>query len=118
MYQVIFKNYRRNLMKFFNKLSVISLIVLMFSFMNAASADYCGDYDRYREVDQCEDNDKGNQTNDTKAAFCNRSFERDGSGDQAGKGQKCKWTKSKGAWTCKDTGGGCGITVHNGGGGY
>jgi hypothetical protein len=114
MYQVIFKNYRGNLMKFVNKLSVISLIVLMFSFMNAASADYCGDYDRKYERGQCEDVDTTNYTDDKKASICNSSFERDANG----KGQKCKWTKSKGAWTCKDTGGGCGITVHNGGGGY
>jgi len=96
-------------MKFVNKLSVISLIVLMFSFMNIASADYCDDSRRAREVNQCEDNDLGHETDDKKAAFCNSSFERDTTGDQAGKGQKCKWTKSKGAWTCKDTGGGCHI---------
>jgi hypothetical protein len=94
-------------MKFVNKLSVLSLIVLMFSFMNVASAWTCDDNNRDHVVDQCEDIDKTKYTDDTKAAFCNRSFEVDGSGDQAGKGQKCKWTKSKGAWTCKDTGGGC-----------
>jgi hypothetical protein len=90
-------------MKFVSKLSVISLIVLMFSFMNVANADYCDDTHRYREVNQCEDNDKANMTDDNKANLCNSSFER----DESGKGQKCKWTKSKGAWTCKDTGGGC-----------
>ena len=94
-------------MKFVNKLSVLSLIVLMFSFMNVANAVICDDHSRNREVNQCEDNDKGDDTNDNKARVCNSSFEVDGSGDQAGKGQKCKWTKSKGAWTCKDTGGGC-----------
>jgi len=94
-------------MKFVNKLSVISLIVLMFSFMNvAAAADYCGDTHRHFEVDQCEDTDKTTLTDDNKANLCNSSFER----DTSGKGQKCKWTKSKGAWTCKDTGGGCTIT--------
>ena len=105
-------------MKFVNKLSVISLVVLMFSFMNVANADYCSDSSRNHETNQCEDVDKTKVTDDEKALICNSSFEVDGSGDQAGKGQKCKWTKSKGAWTCKDTGGGCGITVHNGGGGY
>jgi len=103
-------------MKFVNKLSVISLIVLMFSFMNVASADYCSDTSRRYEVNQCEDIDKQqHSSSDAKAHSCNASFEVDGSGDQAGKGQKCKWTKSKGAWTCKDTGGGCHVhrTVEN-----
>ena len=43
MHEVVFKNYREKLMKFVNKLSVISLIVLMFSFMNIASAFNSGD---------------------------------------------------------------------------
>ena len=94
-------------MKFVNKLSVISLIVLMFSFMNVANATYCSDTSRNHETNQCEDIDKYNISSDAKARDCNASYEVDGSGDQAGKGQKCKWTKSKGAWTCKDTGGGC-----------
>jgi len=93
-------------MKFVSKLSVVSLLVLMFSFMNVASADYCDDQRRYREQNQCEDVDKIQVTDDEKALICNGSYER----DTSGKGQKCKWTKSKGAWTCKDTGGGCHIS--------
>ena len=101
-------------MKFVNKLSVLSLIVLMFSFMNVAnSGPMCDDKSRHLVADQCEDVDKGHQDNDTKARICNASFEIDGSGDQAGKGQKCKWTKSKGAWTCKDTGGGCHVIAND-----
>ena len=41
MHKVLFKNSRGNIMKFVNKLSVISLIVLMFSFMNVATAANC-----------------------------------------------------------------------------
>jgi len=37
-----FKNSREKLMKFVNKLSVLSLVVLMFSFMNIANAEAAG----------------------------------------------------------------------------
>ena len=54
-------------MKFVNKLSVIGLIVLMFSFMNVANAakndpPYCNGGGR-----SCDDINKTNQTDDKKA---------------------------------------------------
>ena len=71
-------------MKFFNKLSVIGLVVLMFSFMNVANADYCiGAQSR-----SCADNNTVKATDDEKARICNNSWV----GRSESHGNQCKWT--------------------------
>ena len=105
MHKVVFKNYRGNLMKFVNKLSVISLIVLMFSFMNVANADNCNGI----QAKSCEDFNKGMATDDEKARQCNNSWVPIASSESHG--NQCKWgeilvTKPgvktfQTKWTCK-----------------
>ena len=79
-------------MKFFNKLSVISLIVLMFSFMNVAgAAGDIGDCQGYavNSCDQSKTSDK-----------CNNSYRY-----TPQPSLKCQWDNSKAA--CRATGATC-----------
>ena len=79
-------------MKFVNKLSVLSLVVLMFSFMNIANA-----IDRCKGSPYtCDDVNKTNQTDAKKAVACNNAYEGvyDITSEDVGKSTQCKWTKS------------------------
>ncbi len=107
-------------MKFVNKLSVISLVVLMFSFMNVAHAD--------KPQDQCkgsgricDDINKTNLTDDKKAIACNNSYEGATDGTSTSgpyvSSTQCKWTETTEfnrkkslfikTWSCKASGGSC-----------
>ena len=96
-------------MKFFNKLSVLSLIVLMFSFMNVANADDCNGL----QAKSCEDFNKGVVTDDEKARQCNNSWVP----SSESHGNQCKWTEelvyspktkeNEFKWTCKANGKKC-----------
>lgn len=73
-------------MKFFNKLSVLSLIVLMFSFMNVANAARC----QHSQVSSCDHVNGLPYSDDEKAKICNGYFEATSSND----GHQCKWNNS------------------------
>jgi hypothetical protein len=118
-----FKNLKGNLMKFVSKLSVLSFVVLIFSFMNVAQAKnknpppYCEGSARL-----CDDINKTNQTDDKKAFICNRTYQGVHSNGHA---TQCRWTvkwpglkqgggvkvdkdgKVKEVWICNGTGGPC-----------
>ena len=83
MHKVVFKNYRGNLMKFVNKLSVLSLIVLMFSFMNVAVA--AGNCPNVTPVSAC--NVYRTQTT------CLENYTRDRNSSTGY--SSCKWVSSK-----------------------
>ena len=102
MHEVVFKNYRENLMKFVNKLSVIGLIVLMFSFMNiATAADAC----QGTSVTAC------SKIKDQSQCANNYLTNSDGSGTQ------CTWNGSycsNGGAACGQSKCGAGTTFWNG----
>ena len=80
-------------MKFVNKLSVISLVVLMFSFMNFAYADptppsYCVG----KQVDSCDQINTLNKNDEKKGIACNNSYQND---TATGQSTQCKWTALK-----------------------
>ena len=86
MHKVVFKNYRGNLMKFVNKLSVISLIVLMFSFMNVVNAaNLC----KHSQTRSCDDVNKLPYSNDEKAKWCNGYFE----ASSETNAHQCEWAE-------------------------
>jgi hypothetical protein len=109
-------------MKFVNKLSVLSLVVLMFSFMNVSQAakndpPYCNGGER-----SCDDINKTNQTDDKKAFMCNNSYQSVTTSERA---TQCKWTKelelkihnhnnstakAEAVWRCNDSGGPCRVS--------
>ena len=102
-------------MKFVNKLSVLSLVVLMFSFMNVAQAAGVKGCPKNDALNDCSliNNIKGDDNK--KAWECNNSFMR----YTDGKFQACKWTQVllpprpnqdnnfQTKWTCNDSGGQC-----------
>ena len=71
--------YRGNLMKFVNKLSVISLIVLMFSFMNVANAAAAC---QAPTVSACSSIKEASQCSSSSMVYAD------------GSGFKCKWSGS------------------------
>ena len=106
-------------MKFVNKLSVISLVVLMFSFMNVAQAakndpPYCNGNER----SSCDDINKTNKTNDEKASMCNNTYTSVTTSERA---TQCKWgkmllppsqnnNKFGTVWSCQGGGGACRVS--------
>lgn len=105
-------------MKFFNKLSVIGLVVLMFSFMNVAHAKTYPQCKGSGRI--CDDINKTNLPDDKKAIACNNSYEglSDVTSERYGNSTQCKWTENtavnikKGftkSWSCKASGGTCNI---------
>jgi hypothetical protein len=105
-------------MKFVNKLSVIGLIVLMFSFMNVAQAAGVKGCPKNDALNDCSLINKVKGDDNKKAWECNNSFMR----YTDGKFQACKWTKvlvvkihnhdnstaeAEAEWTCNDSGGQC-----------
>jgi hypothetical protein len=103
-------------MKFVNKLSVLSLVVLMFSFMNVANAkNICAGN---HSVKSCDEVNKMNVTNDEKASRCNNTYPESSTRTT----NQCKWTKvlvvkihnhdnstaeAEAEWTCNDSGSKC-----------
>jgi hypothetical protein len=107
-------------MKFVNKLSVLSLVVLMFSFMNVATAakndpPYCNGIER----SSCDDINKTNKTDDEKAFMCNNTYTSVTTSERA---TQCKWGKIlvpprpnqdnnfKTVWSCQGGGGACRVS--------
>jgi hypothetical protein len=79
-------------MKFVNKLSALSLVVLMFSFMNVANADATPPSNCVgRQVDSCDQINTLNISDDKKAKACNNSYQNVTATGQATPTQ-CKWT--------------------------
>lgn len=112
-------------MKFVNKLSVIGLVFLMFSFMNVANADGIGGGIDNREAPPCKGNYRsscGNVDSYTgwsdaqKADACNNTYT---SLASEGKATQCSWSKVllpprpnqdnsfKTKWSCSGGGGSC-----------
>ena len=103
-------------MQFVNKLSVLSLVVLMFSFMNVSQAakndpPYCNGGEH-----SCDDINKTNQTDDKKAFMCNNSYQSVTTSERA---TQCKWTKGihirngqidGTKYGCTDSGGACRVS--------
>jgi len=95
-------------MKFVNKLTVLSLIVLMFSFMNVANAkNICAGN---RSVKSCEEVNKMNFTDDEKARYCNNTYPESSTRTT----NQCKWTAVPAPrseqftrFTCNDSGSKC-----------
>jgi len=108
-------------MKFVNKLSVIGLIVLMFSFMNVANADGIGGGTDNREAPPCKGRYlgscaySGGGSDAQKADNCNNTYTSLASG---GKATQCKWGETLSPlpnkdgtfnikWSCQGGGGSC-----------
>ena len=110
-------------MKFVNKLSVLSLVVLMFSFMNVANADGIGGGTDNREAPRCKGSYRSScadayagGTDAQKADYCNNTYTSLASG---GKATQCSWSKTllpprpnqdnnfKTKWSCQGGGGSC-----------
>ena len=97
-------------MKFVNKLSVIGLVVLMFSFMNVANANNsCAG----RPVASCDENVIPGRSADENARACNNSYVKGSSKTT----NQCRWTeipvfnpnnpKQLFKWTCNNSGSKC-----------
>ena len=74
-------------MKFVNKVSVLSLVVLMFSFMNVANAmNVCAGN---QVKTSCKEINKLKVTDDEKAIECNQAYEASSSNSAT----QCRWTE-------------------------
>jgi hypothetical protein len=79
-------------MKFVNKLSALSLVVLMFSFMNVANADATPPSNCVgRQVDSCDQINTLNMSDDKLEQVCNNRYQIVTASGQATPTQ-CKWT--------------------------